>query len=254
MSTKWCFWLFLFFISNALNATQTSLYWTNANTDVVPTRLLNFDVDNYFTVFRAPSRGEFFAPDIGLEWGIFTLEDISAEVGLDYLGGFDYPWFFNGKIGMEEKKLFSNAPSFSIGFYDVGTGGRFNFNIIDIVIGKTLPQWIGGRLFFGGFLGNHQFGKNRGGFMVGYQKAFCDAVDCCGMSYQKWVFVADYASGKNAQGGGGFGLTYYFTPRINVITGPVWFSDSEINGSWKWTVQLNFYIPFIGIEYSQHSI
>jgi len=53
------------------------------------------------------------------------------------------------------------------------------------------------------------------------------------------VLAADYASGKNYIGGGGFGMYHYFTKDISLLTGPVWFNDHAINGQWKWTVQLD---------------
>lgn len=56
----------------------------------------------------------------------------------------------------------------------------------------------------------------------------------------KWVLAADYASGRNAIGGGGVGIYYYFTPNISLLTGPVWFNDESINGpSPKLTMQLD---------------
>ena len=63
--------------------------------------------------------------------------------------------------------------------------------------------------------------------------------DAAGNEYNKWTFAADYASGKNFIGGGGFGMYYFFTKDISLLTGPVWFNDHVINGQWKWTVQLD---------------
>lgn len=55
----------------------------------------------------------------------------------------------------------------------------------------------------------------------------------------KWVLAGDYASGKNAIGGGSIGVYYYFTKDIALLTGPVWFNDKGINGGTKATVQLD---------------
>ncbi len=57
--------------------------------------------------------------------------------------------------------------------------------------------------------------------------------------FNRFVFVADYASGDNAIGGGGTGLYVYFTRKIDLAFGPVWFNDEGINGTWKWTMQLD---------------
>ena len=41
-----------------------------------------------------------------------------------------------------------------------------------------------------------------------------------------------------------FDLTYFFTKNISILTGPVWFNDSKVNGEQKWTTQLDVNIPF----------
>lgn len=226
-----------------LHATPTSLFWTNCITDVEPTGKGNIDVDNYFTVFNRRGHGQSFFPDVGIVIGIFSWADLHAEAGIDYLGGADDPLFFNAKVGMEENKLFRHAPAFSLGVFNIGTRtegpNKTNQNIFDYIFGKTLPDWIGGRLFVGGFLGNEAMGKDQQGFMIGYLRSFCPAKDCRGRDYYKWEFAADYASGKNTIGGGGFALIYYFTPTISLESGPVWFNSAEINGTWKWSVQLD---------------
>ncbi|MBI5117251.1 hypothetical protein HZA56_12320, partial [Candidatus Poribacteria bacterium] len=63
--------------------------------------------------------------------------------------------------------------------------------------------------------------------------------DMQGNEYSKLIFAADYASGENSIGGGGVGLYYFFTKDISLLTGPVWFNESKINGDWKWTIQLD---------------
>jgi hypothetical protein len=233
-----------------LEAQPTSLFWTNCTTDVQPTGSANIEVYNYFTVFNRRGHGSAFPPDVGFLVGLFTWKDLSAEAGIDYLGGTDDPLFFNTKIGMPEDKLFHKAPSFSVGIFNIGTRtrtrGRTNQNIANLVLGKSLPKKIGGHLFFGGFGGNRAMGKNRGGFWVGYARPFGrPGKDCHGKEYDRWIFEADYASGKNTIGGGGFALCYYFCPTVYIETGPVWFNSAKINGSWKWSVQLYMTIPLL---------
>ena len=80
--------------------------------------------------------------------------------------------------------------------------------------------------------------QNTGG-MVGYDYGFWKVKDKEGNEYNKWTFAADYASGKNYIGGGGFWMYHFFTKDISLLTGPVWFNDHAINGQWKWTVQLD---------------
>jgi len=237
--------LFLLFVTyvSLVEATPSSIFWTNCTTDVYATGTGHIDEDNYFTVFNEPGHGSSFAPDTGFEFGAFTWGDWSAEAGVDYLGGTDYPLFFNAGIAIPEDKLFCHAPSLKVGIFNSGTrychSNQTDQNIVDLIIGKTLPEWIGGRFFVGGFSGNRAMGKNRQGFMVAYQKLFCKTKYCDGREYYKWIFSADYASGKNTIGGGGFAIGYNFTPDIDILTGPVWFNSAKINGAWKWSVQID---------------
>jgi hypothetical protein len=223
-------------------ATPSSVFWTNCTTDVQPYGTLHFGVDNYFSVGNRTKNGSSFPVDIGLEGGLFSCYGISSEGGVDYLGGVSDPLLFNGKVGVEEGKLFTNAPSFSIGVFDIGTTRATNFSVVDAVIGHTLPQNIG-TLYLGVYKGKRALGNRRSGWMVAYQKSFCNCSDAKGTSYAKWQLCADYASGKNAIGGGGFGVTYAFTQAISILTGPVWFTDTRQNGRWKWSLQLDITLP-----------
>ena len=240
--------LFLIIAAN-VQGTPTPLFWTFCNTDIQATGVLHFSQIDYFTVFNRRGHGQIFPLDIGLTYGLFTWNQISAEVGVDYFGGNDDPLYFNGKIGVKEDVLFCAAPAFNIGIFNVGTRHRghrrTDQNVVDIIFGKTLPDWLGGRIFAGAYSGSRRLGKNRQGFMVGYDLSFCKAIYCEGVEYYKWIFCADYASGKNTIGGGGVSLCYLFTPDIFLQTGPVWFNDARINGTWKWSVQFNVNIPVV---------
>jgi len=55
----------------------------------------------------------------------------------------------------------------------------------------------------------------------------------------RFMLAADYASGKNAIAGGGFGIYYYFNRNASLLIGPVWFNDRGINGTIKWTTQID---------------
>lgn len=227
-----------------LGATPSTVFWTVCTTDVYSTGTGHIDEDNYFTVFNRRGHGSSFPPDTGFELGIFSLGEISVEAGVDYLGSANDPLFFNIGAGISEDKMFCHAPSFKVGFFNAGTRyqgrNRTNQNIVDIIVGKSLPDWLGGgRLCVGWFSGNKSIGKNHQGFMVSYQHSFCPAKHCDGKNYFKWVLCADFASGRNTIGGGGVGIYYYFTPDISILTGPVWFNSAKINGNWKWSVQID---------------
>lgn len=228
------------FVTSCLSlfATPTSLFWTNCTTDVLETKVVHFDFDNYFSVGNRTKNGSSFPPDIGLTYGLFTWNNISTEIGADYLGGIDDPWLFNGKLGLPENKLFEDSPAISLAIFDLGTSHDTNLCVVDAVIGKTLPKDLG-TLYFGLFHGKRALGKHRSGLMCGYSKSFYTVKDEQGKDYSKWEFVADYSSHKNLIGGGGAGVVYYFTPKISVETGPVWFNDTKTNGRWKWSVQID---------------
>lgn len=229
-------------------ANPSSLYWTNCTTSVIPTGTGVFEVDNFYTLFPRKGHAMSFPPDVGFDAGIFTWNNLSAEFGFDFFGGTANPLFFNGKIGMEENKLFTHAPSFSIGIFDVGTSTKTNFNIINLVFGKSLPKSIGGTMYVSGYSGSKTLGKNHQGFMVGYERILSTEKNSKGKEYNKWIFDADYASGKNPIGGGGFALTYYFTPDIAVQFGSTWFNNAKTNGFWKMGLILYFNIPLFEVE------
>jgi hypothetical protein len=177
-----------------------------------------------------------------VEWGLFKWNNIGCEVGADYWAGKNHPLYFNAKLGIDEGKICHYAPSLSVGILGVGTrthGHRkTNDNIADIVLGKALPECIGGKFFVGAFSGTKTMGHTRQGWMAAYERGFYLVKDAAGKEYAKWDFYADYASGKNALGGGGFAIAYNFTPDISLETGPIWFNDHHLYGRWKWGLQL----------------
>jgi hypothetical protein len=202
---------------------------------------------DYFSVFNRRGHGSVFPTDFGVTFGVLDWKNIHGEAGIDYLGGTDDPLFFNAKLGLDQDKLFKYAPSLSVGLFNWGTryhtSGRTNQNIVDGIFGRTLPFGIEGSIYVGGFHGSKTIGKNRSGVMGAIQLNFKKAKDCHDKEYFRWQFYADYASGKNTIGGGGFALAYYFTPDISLETGPVWFNDASVNGKWKWSVQAYWDIP-----------
>lgn len=226
-----------------LEATPSTTYWTVCTTDVQATDVIHVGVDSYFSVFNRRRDGSSLPTDVGLTYGLFKKKWVQSEVGVDYLGPSNDPMYFNAKIGIAENQLFSNAPAVNIGIFNVGTRcrghDRTNQNIVDLIVGHSLPEIIGGRIFIAGFSGSRAMGKHRQGFMVAYDRAFLPEKDCDGKEYHRLVLAADYASGKNTIGGGGVGLYYYFTPNISLLTGPVFFNDASLNGKWKWTIQLD---------------
>lgn len=236
---------FVVFVSSMAGATPSTTYWTPTVMDIQPYGVLHIGVDNYFTVFRKGVNGAGdFPTDSGLTIGILPFEKLQMEVGVDLMEPTDYPIMLNAKLGTPEGSLFKGSPAFNVGIFNVGTKkGVTDQNIVFGVVGKTIPGI--GRLHAGPYIGNEKVlvdrvgDRENTGFMVAFDRGFMPVKDKAGNEYNKLVFAGDWASGKNALGGGGFGLYYFFTKDISLLTGPVWFNERAINGEWKWTIQLD---------------
>ena len=233
-------------LSGVSFATPSTTYWSPCVYDIQPYGVWHIGIDNYYTINTsattpAPAA---LATDLGLTIGVIPSGPLQAEVGIDILQPTVDPYFLNAKIGMAEGALFAGAPAWNIGIFNVGlnqsTQGQ---NIVHLVLGKDLGA--AGRIhacpYYTGNFSKLGFGTDNSGWMLGYDKGFMPTKDNSG-EYNKVVFAADYASGNNALGGGGFGLYYYFTKAISLLTGPVFFNSQALNGSWKWTTQLDINI------------
>lgn len=245
-------YIIMILLISSLSATPSSIFWTNCTTDIQDAGVADISVTNFFGVFNKDSKGSYLSPDIGFEQGLPDWEILKSEIGVDYFGGSNNPLYFNFGFAIYEGKLFANAPAFKLGFFNAGAqynrGPRTNQNVVDFIVGKTLPRWLGGRIFVGGFWGTKALGEDRQGVMVAYQYQFCPAKSCEGKDYFKWEILADYSSGKNQIGGGGVGIGYNFSPEINITTGPVFFNTAKYNGSWKWNFQVNIYVPTFSVK------
>lgn len=226
-------------------ATPSTTYWTPMTVDVQSYGVLHIGADNYFTVFKkAKSGGGSFPTDLGLTIGVLPFKSVVAEIGVDLMEASDNPLYFNAKIAVPEDVLFAGAPTIQVGIFNAGAKKDVtDQNIAYIAIGKTIPGI--GRLSAGPYIGNSSVlvdkdgNKDNSGFMVAFDRGFVPVKDKDGNEYNKWVLAADYASGDNALGGGGFGVYHFFTKDICLLTGPVWFNEEAINGDWKWTFQLD---------------
>ena len=219
-------------------ATPTTEYWTPACADIQPWKIVHLGVDNYFTTDKKASSGDqgAFPTDVGLTVGILPFEKFQAEIGLDALYPSDCPYYINAKVGVPENALFAGSPAVNVGVFNVGfKKDATDQNVLDVIVGTTLPFDLG-RLHAGAYIGNRKVlvdgdGKpEAAGWMVGYDRVLVP---------DKLSIAADYISGHNALGGGGVGLCYYFAKNVSLLFGPVWFNDKAINGSTKWTTQLD---------------
>lgn len=240
LSNRSIFLLFLI-LPYLLFSTPPNVFWTSCTTDITEKGRGKLDVQNYFTIFNAHGQKPFYPVDIGLQAGLFQWNDWKVDAGFDYFGSLNNPLYLNVGMGIEESKLSLHAPSMKVAMIAIGTAlsgnQRTNYNALQLIFGKKLPQPIKGQLFVGSYFGSKAMGKNRQGLMVAFQREFCPVKTKEGVEYNQWIFNADFASGKNVLGGGGFGFAYYFNPDVYILTGPTWFGSEKIYGDWKWTFQ-----------------
>jgi hypothetical protein len=225
-------------------ATPTTTYWTTCTPDVQPYGKWHITYDSYFTVGRKGTDQGDFPTDIGLTVGVLPYEKLNMEVGVDLLEPTDDPLFFNAKLGTPESSLYEGSPAMSLGVWNVGTkDGITDYDIWHFVVGKTLPGSLG-RLHGGAYIGStNTLRSSRGdvendGVMIGWDKGFYPVKEA-DREFNRFILAADYASGDNAIGGGGVGLYVFFTPDVSLLAGPVWFNDKDLNGDYKWTMQLD---------------
>lgn len=216
-------------------ATPSTTYWTPCTIDIQPAGVTHLGIDDYSTVGSTAAVSQ-FPTDFGLTFGANLTRKLSAEYGVDVLTPGANPLCFNAKIGFRENVLSKSALALQLGFFNFGTKDKVtNQNVVYFTVGKSLPNGRT-RLAASYYMGNRNVlrsgsgDKQNTGFMVAFDHAIVPG---------KWVLAGDYASGKNAVGGGGVGIYYYFTKDISLLAGPVWFNDPEINGPAKVTFQLD---------------
>ncbi|WP_248344816.1 hypothetical protein [Anaeromyxobacter paludicola] len=237
--------------ATAARATSSTTFWTPATTYVQPYLVPHLTYDTYVSERSA------FQNDYGLTVGVLPFEKLQAEVGIDsFMPGLaSTNLYLNAKLGVPEGAFGEWSPGLSGGIYGVGFKSDVSdFDILHAELGKTFPMI--GALTVGGYYGlndkllvSSSGDVQRAGFMAGWTSP--DVVlNLTGLN--KINFTADVQTGKNAFGAVGGGIGLYFTPAIDILTGPVFFFDSNattmlpgpgIRGTgrpdWLWTVQLD---------------
>jgi hypothetical protein len=217
--------------------------------------------DTYF--WKGPYAGAAGSPlypiDTGITIGVLPFEKLQLELGYDLLLPSEEPLVFllNAKLGTPEGTFFNGSPSLAAGIFGVGIKGKSSDTNLgtsyDIVYGqiqKNLP--FGGYVSAGGYYGagtkelwvGDDAKEHRAGFMGAIASPDIP-IDLPGL--KKLVVAADVQTGNNAFGAVGGGLYLYFTDTIDLLTGPVYFFDGDVQpgkSHWMWTVQLDVDIPF----------
>jgi hypothetical protein len=239
--------------AQAARATPSTVWWTPATTYVQPYLTPHITYDTYF------GENGSYPVDTGIQIGILPYEKVQAEVGFDlnYGPGVVYTksaLYLNAKLGLTEGAFGEWFPGISAGIYGVGLQtdkakpAPSNLNILHAELGKTLGAYGTGVIGF--YTGNKDLlldenGKSaESGFMASYTSP---DVPMNRVGLEKINFFADLQTGKSALGGWGFGIGLYFTPAIDVLTGPVFLLNDKVQpGGAKvlWSVQLDVDLDF----------
>jgi hypothetical protein len=240
-------------VATTAAATPSTTFWTPATTYVQPYLVPHITYDTYV------SERSSFQNDYGLGVGFLPFEKLQGEIGIDsFMPGLaSANLFLNGKLGVPEGAFGDWFPGVSAGIYGVGFKSDVSdFNVLHAEIGKTLP--FIGNLTVGGYYGlnsklltGSDGQEHPAGFMASWTSPDIK-VDLPGLN--KIVLLADVQTGKNLFGAAGGGIGLYFTPSIDILTGPVFFFDSNKtaqlagvpsikpglnNPDFLWTIQLD---------------
>lgn len=234
--------------SGSALGTPSTTFWTPATTYVQPYLVPHVTYDTYF---RDNST---YPIDTGLTMGILPFEKVQAEIGFDFFmpapnASTGSALQLNGKIGVPEGAFAAWQPGISGGIYGLGFKDRLsNYNLLHAEISKTLP--VIGTLIGGAYyslnqdimLSNLATGArgDRAGGMGAYVTPDINISGVPGLN--KVNFFADFMTGSNSYGAVGGGVGIFFTPAIDILTGPVFFLESAAQpnaSSWMWSIQLD---------------
>ena len=243
------------------SATPSTTFWAPSTTAIQPFLSPHLTYDTYFSkgILAGQPGSPVYPVTTGLTMGVLPWDNLQLEIGFDLLLPSPDPFLLNAKIGVPEDKLFPYQPSLALGIFGVGTKKSASatnlgtdYNMLYAQAQHSIPV-VGGYISAGGyyalqdklFQASDGSGTSRAGFMGGVMSP---DITINAPWLQKIVVTADVQTGKNAFGAIGGGLYFYFSDKVDVLTGPVYFLDpgSQPGGrQWFWTVQLDIDMPLI---------
>jgi hypothetical protein len=232
--------------ASAAWATPSTTFWTPATNYVQPYLVPHLTYDSYFGEPGA------YPIDTGLTMGVLPFEKLQGEVGFDlfYPGKTQNGFLLNAKLGIPEGAYGALFPGISAGAQNIG----FEKDVNDLFllhgeIGKTLPF---GNITVGGFYGvndklmlDSAGKKQRGGAMASWTSP---DIKIGKPALDKIVFLADAMTGTSAFSAIGGGIGLYFTPAIDILAGPVFFLEKEVQpgaAPWLFSLQLDVDVDLI---------
>ncbi|BDG06339.1 hypothetical protein [Anaeromyxobacter oryzae] len=240
--------------ASAAWATPSTTFWTPATTYTQPYLIPHLTYDTYVA-----EKG-ILQNTYGVTMGVLPFEKLQGEVGVDAF----YPTIslrtndfvqVNGKLTLPENAFADWQPGVSFGIANVGFKKDVSdYDLLHLTVAKTFP--VIGNIGVGGYYGagskvlwtGSDAKVNRSGFMASWTSA---DIKIGKPGLDKIIFLADVATGKNWFGAVGGGIGLYFTPSIDVLTGPVYLLDENLykansmaNTNFMWTVQLDVDMDF----------
>jgi hypothetical protein len=226
------------------SATPSTDFWTPATTYVQPFLVPHLTYDTYFGEKGA------YPIDTGITIGVLPWEKFQGEVGFDLLYPLPVPAsksavLLNAKLVVPEGALGELAPGLSAGVANIGFQKDVtNLTLFHAEVGKTFGPV--GNLTVGGYYGVNKYAiystkakVPQGGAMLAW---YSPDINVKATGLDKIVILADAMTGKNNFGAVAAGVGFYFTPAIDILTGPVFFLDKGTQpggSSMLWTVQLD---------------
>jgi hypothetical protein len=224
-------------------ATPSTTFWPPSTPALQPFPVLHVTYDTYFQKSAA------YPVDAGLEMGLLPSKILQAEAGFDLLyptfspqGALDAPVLLNAKLGAAENAYFQGSPGWSAGIFGLGFKKDVtDYNVLHAMVGKTFPV---GSLAAGGYYGLNEKllrsssgEQQRSGVMASWFSPVIRAP-----KLEKVNLCWDVQSGKNVLGATGGGLYLYFTPSVDLLVGPVYFFDRDLQpgrSRWMWSMQFD---------------
>lgn len=233
-------------LAQAAYATPSTTVWTPATTYTQPYLVPHLTYDSYV------AEEGMLASTYGVTLGVLPGGKVQGEVGVDVF----YPGFtkdflqLNARLTVPEGVAGTWQPAVSIGIANAGFEKDVSdYHLLHLTVSKGTPV---GTIAVGGYYGagsellwTGSDGVERAGFMASWASPEI-AVGLPGL--EKVVFLADVATGKNWLGGVGAAVALYFDSNVSLLTGPVFFLDSDLykataGTDFMWTAQLDVDMP-----------
>lgn len=221
-------------------ATPSTAFWTPATTYTQPYLVPHVTYDTYF---GEPGS---MPIDTGVTLGVLPFDELQGEVGFDlfYPGDTLSALLLNAKLTVPEGALGAHVPGLSMGVQNMGFEKDVNdLYLVHATLGMTLPIGaVGLGAYYGvnGKLMADETGAERqAGLMASWTSP---DIEIGKPGLHKIVFLADAMTGKSAFGAIGAGIGLYFTPAIDLLAGPVFFLNRDVQpgtAQWLFSVQLD---------------